>query len=326
MPKEKTNAEQRLENEGGPPLNVVIKSDKLAHMVDEIDPIKDSRIRLDIRGMAEERREEIGERTYNGTTYVCDKMGAIAIKGIDGPPNQIKNEIDWGEVQLNLVQFDLVYTSGNYFHRREKMGKEVQDVLNQFEVDSDFENLGNWRVRMGLKRNLDITVLSNKLDFNFPDFLTVPPRKLFICTTSVDLKKGTEKFENAHRFEKKGAEIIIAETLDENGRLRVDGMKMSQEMFTRGYRLAKNMAGPSVLDTLRRDNVLDLMIITLVHLSLDADPKNLITIPINMANKDEGFDGFTLLKGFAPEVAIARDGTPITQEFLVYENKNAAHG
>lgn len=316
MPREKTNAEERLENEGGPPPS---------QMIDEIDPTKDGRYRMDLRALAKEKVQELG-RVYICTNYIIDENGVIADKRKNGPPLGSKNDPDWNEFQLIQSQADIILTSTSYFHRRQKDGKKAQDVFAQFDANSPFEKLGDWRENVaGLKRSPDVAVLSGTLDFDFPSFLTKKPRKLFIYTTSEDLDvRSNKKFKKYNEFKKKGATIIIAESENKEGKLRVDGKKLAKDIYHRGYLLAKNTAGPSILNTLLEANVLDLLYVTLVHKKLDIAPENRITIPINEANKKTGFDGFTLLKGFAPEVAVARDGTPITQEFLVYENKNVA--
>ncbi len=75
----------------------------------------------------------------------------IAIEGVRGSPEELKNPTDWRLFQELTAQADVLITGASYMHDFVDQGESVQNVLTQFDKGSAFEDLGIWREQHGLK-------------------------------------------------------------------------------------------------------------------------------------------------------------------------------
>ncbi|MBI2066184.1 dihydrofolate reductase family protein [Candidatus Woesebacteria bacterium] len=246
--------------------------------------------------------------------YVADRNGVIAIEGVDGPPKEIQNDVDWEHYQELQAQADIIITAAGYLNRVKKLGDKAQNILNQFDKGGPFEKHGDWRLEHGYKRrNPDVAVVSRSLDFDFPDALTRGGRRVFIFTIY-----EMENSEKARNFRERGATVVGV------GKEGVDGKIMIERLGKEGYEVVKMTTGPRVLKILLEAKVLDRLYVTQVQREIPGDPEKFITIPINentLEEVDLSGTRFKLTDSLVHEGAKAKDGRIITQKFLVYDSE-----
>lgn len=316
MVKEKTPAEQNLENEGGPPTTDP-GDDRIKAMTEEVLLEKtDGLYLLESHDLKLIRKKMGLKRPLFVANYVTDEDGVIAVEGAGGPPPEIKNDEDWGRFQELQAQADIIITGADYLNRFAKHGEKAQNILSQFDKGANYENLGDWRLAHGYKRrNPDVAVTSRSLDFDFPASILGDGRKLFVFTTH---EMATS--EKAEILRQKGAIIVGA------GDKGVEGLLMSDRLAEEGYEIAKMTTGPRVLGILTRAGILDRFYATQVQRKIPGDPDKFLKVPINKDTGEETkIDGFgfkLLIPVYRQEGAKAKDGQTITQKFLVYERQD----
>ncbi len=184
MPKEKTSAEERLENEGGPPTtnpgDVRIETMTEEVLLENTEGL----YLLESHDLKLVRKKMGLKRPLFVANYVTDEDGVIAVEGAGGPPKEIKNDEDWGRFQELQAQADIIITGADYLNRFAKHGEKAQNILSQFDKGAKYERLGDWRLAHGYKsRNPDVAVTSRSLEFDFPSSLLGDGRKLLVFTT-----------------------------------------------------------------------------------------------------------------------------------------------
>ena len=316
MAKEKTSAEERLENEGGPPST--LKGDvRIETMTEEVLLENTEGLYLLESHDLKLVRKKMGlKRPLFVANYVTDEDGVIADGKKGGPPKKIKTDEDWGRFQELQAQAGIIITGADYLNRFAKDGEKAQHILSQFDKGAKYEHLGDWRLAHGYKRrNPDVAVVSRSLDFDFPASLLDDGRKLFVFTT---YEMATS--EKTEVFRKKGANVVGA------GEKGVDGQLLSDTLTEEGYEVAKMTTGPRVLDILTKAGILDRLYTTRVQTKISGDATKFIKIPIN---KDTGNE--TVLDGVRFKIMIpvyrqdnvtAKDGSIVSQKFIVYERQD----
>lgn len=314
--KEKTPAEQRLENEGGPPLTA--KGDvRIETMAEEITLDKvDGLYLLESHDLKIVRKKMGLDRPLFVGNYVTDEDGVIAIEGAGGPPKEIKNDDDWGRFQELQAQADIIITGADYLNRFSKHGEKAQNILSQFDKDGKYEELGDWRISHGYNsRNPDVAVVSRSLNFNFPSSLLVSGRKLFVFTTN--------EMANSEKAEALRAKGAIVEGAGGNG---VKGKLLSDRLHKEGYEVAKMTTGPRVLQILLDAGILDRLYVTQVQGKISTDQNKVLKIPVNKNTGKElklaGVNFNLMIPVYKQEHVKAKDGSIISQKFLVYERQN----
>lgn len=235
--------------------------------------------------------------------YVTDQNDVIAIKGKRGAPEKLKNPSDWRLFQELTAQAGIIITATSYIRQ---FSKGSQNVLSQFEAGGEFEDLGKWRLKRGLKRNPDIAVLSRSLDFDIPQVLLSKDRKVIVFTTAsmVDSKA-------ARKLRNDGAEILAA------GYEGVKGKILSEVLKKKGYGVIKNTTGPRILELLMP--VLDRLYITRVKRAITKDFSKAIFVFKDKKVDELVKQDFKLVEIYRQERVTTNDGCITSQKFLVFE-------
>ncbi len=258
--------------------------------------------------------------------YITDLNDVIAIEGVRGSPEELKNPTDWRLFQELTAQADVLITGASYMNDFVDQGESVQNVLTQFDKGSAFEDLGIWREQHGLKRNPDLVIVSRSLSFSLPETIFEGGRRALIFTTY-----RMSDSENAKELERTGATVIGA------GNEGVDGAAMIERLEHEGYRVIKMITGPRVLrimmdaqfksqdGELLRKGALDRLYITRVDRNIADDWSSAITVLEGRKVDDltsEG-GGFKLIQRYSHDIVT---GIEASQEFLVYERCDLSSG
>ncbi|MFV1858878.1 MAG: dihydrofolate reductase family protein [Anaerolineales bacterium] len=299
----------------------------------EIRQIEPEERRVSLEGMyLSHRLQELAKRMDRPivvANYVTDINDVIAVEGIRGSPEELKNPSDWRLFQELTAQADAIITGASYMTEFEENGESVQNVLTQFDKGSSFEDLGDWREQNGLKRNPDLVVVSRSLSFGIPKAISEGGRRILIFTTN-----SMEGSKNARELEKAGATVIGA------GKKGVDGAAMIERLGQEGYRVIKMITGPRVLKILMdaefknqegeviRRGALDRLYITRVDRKIIDDLSGAVTVLEGITVDDLTFEGggFRLIQRSTHDAIVGNDSYETSQEFLVFERHDLASG
>jgi len=255
--------------------------------------------------------------------YVTDLNDVIAIKGVRGSPEELKNSSDWRLFQELTAQADVLITGASYMNDFVEKGESVQNVLTQFDKGSSFEDLGIWREKHGLERNPDLVIVSRSLSFSLPEAIFQSGRRALIFTTS-----RMRDSENAKELEIAGATVIAA------GHEGVDGAAMVERLEHEGYKVIKMITGPRVLRLLMdaqfksqegellRKGALDRLYITRVDRKITDDWSSAITVLEGRRVDDLATEG----GGFRLIQRYTHSAIETSLEFLVYERHDLTSG
>ncbi len=299
----------------------------------EIRQIEPEERRVSLEGMyLSHRLQELSKRIDRPivvANYVTDINDVIAVEGIRGSPEELKNPSDWRLFQELTAQADAIITGASYMTEFEENGESVQNVLTQFDKGSSFEDLGEWREQNGLKRNPDLVVVSRSLNFGIPKVISGSGRRILIFTTY-----SMEGSENAKELERAGAKVIGA------GKEGVDGAAMVERLGHEGYQVIKMITGPRVLKILMdaefknqegeviRRGALDRLYITRVDRKITDDLSGAVTVLEGRTVDDLTSEGgaFRLIERYAHDAIVGNDSYETSQEFLVFERYDLASG
>lgn len=259
--------------------------------------------------------------------YVVDVDDVIAIVGMRGSPEKLRNPSDWRLFQELNAQADVIITGTGYMREFAERGDSSQNVLTQFEEGSTFEDLGDWREQRGLKRNPDLAVVSRSLNFSIPETISERGRRTFIFTTYL-----MQDRQEAREFENGGATVVGA------GEEGVDGAVMIERLGQEGHRVIKMATGPRVLRILMdaefknregrliRKGALDRLYITRVDRKITDDSSSAITVleGRKVADLTSEGRGYRRAERYSHDNVTTDDGFETSQEFLVYERHDIA--
>ncbi len=253
------------------------------------------------------------------TNYICDLNEVIAVKDQDGVfrvPNALRNYDDWRLFQELEAQADVIVTSKAYLGRFAAEGENVQNILTEFEEGSEFEDLGEWRLKSGFKsRRPDIAIVGRRPDIIIPKSAMQAGRNILFFTTYV-----LANSDDAKRLGDRGVTVVGA------GAEGVDGQVMIDYLAARrNYRTIYTVAGPSIVKILLDARVLDRLYVTQVNRKIFVDDPASIK-RILSSGKISGIPGFVLTKRYLQDRVITDDQTITTQEFLLYENFGKSPG
>ena len=278
------------------------------------------------------RLQELAERIERPivvANYITDINDVISVEGVRGSPEELQNPSDWRLFQELTAQADILITGAGYMTEFAEEGESVQNVLTQFDKGSTFEELGNWRVRKGLKRNPDLVVVSRSLNFSIPKIVSESGRMIFVFTIY-----SMQDSEKARELEGAGATVFGA------GKDGVDGAVMIERLGQEGYGVIKMTSGPRVLKILmdaefknqegkvRRKGALDRLYITRVGRTIAGDLLRAITVLDGRRVDDliSESGGFKRIERYTHYNGTGNDGFEISQEFLVFERRDIAPG
>lgn len=195
------------------------------------------------------------------SNFITSLDGRIAVTHPSGTgmtvPDQIANSRDWRLVQELTVQADLLITSGRYL--RQYVEGRSQKILRAYD-DPLFEDLKEWRERIGLNPWPDLAVISSSLDFSIPEVLTGGDRSVIVVTT-----EGADQT-RVKELELQGGKVILA------GVDRVDGKQLIENLTALGYQRIYSTTGPKVLHLLLEADILDRLYLTFANKILGGKP------------------------------------------------------
>ena len=254
------------------------------------------------------------DRSLVLTDFLTDKNGVVAKASKDGHfeiPAALRNASDWDRYQELIAQADVLISGGSYFKRL----ATSQDILYQFEPGNAFENLGQWRLRAGYKKNSpDVAIVTRHLDFEIPETLIQSDRRIAIFTTdSIAKSDKARSLGNINT-------VIVG-----SGEERVEGGQMigtlSNDM---GYRVIMMVTGPHILDLLLKAERMDLIYVTQAQVEIPfEDPSTVQTILLG-GKKVNDLKEFNLAHQFIQEHVVTEDASRISQYFLRYDRKDLA--
>ena len=276
--------------------------------------------------------QELAKRTGRPiviANYVTDPNDVIAVEGVRGSPEELKNPSDWRLFQELTAQADVIITGASYMNDFADGGESVQNVLTQFDKGGPFEDLGDWRAQNGLMRNPDLVVVSRSLNFNLPKAITESSRQVLIFTTY-----RMKDSQNAKELGKSGATVIGA------GEEGVNGALMIERLGHEGYRVIKMITGSRILKILMdaefknqegevtRKGAIDRLYITRVDRKVTDDWSDAITVLEGRRVEDLASErgDFKLIQRYSQGRTAGNDGVEAAQEFLVYERIDLASG
>lgn len=276
--------------------------------------------------------QELAKRTGRPivvANYVTDPNDVIAVEGVRGSPEELKNPSDWRLFQELTAQADVIITGASYMNDFADGGESVQNVLTQFDKGGPFEDLGDWRAQNGLARNPDLVVVSRSLNFNLPKAITESSRQVLIFTTY-----RMKDSQNAKELGKSGATVIGA------GEEGVNGALMIERLGHEGYRVIKMITGPRILKILMdaefknqegevtRKGAIDRLYITRVDRKVTDDWSDAITVLEGRRVEDLASErgDFKLIQRYSQGRTAGNDGVEAAQEFLVYERIDLVSG
>ena len=187
--------------------------------------------------------------------FVCSLDGRIALSnpltGLSHLPEGLTGGHDFRLLMELQAQADCVITNGGYL--RAIAAGRLDDIL-QIGTREEARDLSVWRQENGLAPQPAIVVVSGSLDFTIPNSLSRHGQRVFIATARAAPPEKVESLQT------QGYEVIIAGK-DKS----VEGGPLTQALAERGFRSLFLLAGPRLLETMLRDDVLSRLYLTVVH-------------------------------------------------------------
>jgi len=184
-------------------------------------------------------------------------------------PSAITNPRDWRLYQELAGQADILITSGRYFRQSEI--EEAQDRL-PVSGHPDFSDIREWRSRQGMAAQPDIAILSRSLAIPLQSLEPYRNRRIIVFTGRQAEADGIA------RLREQGVEVIAA-----GDDRTVDGIELIAMLASMGYASIYAIAGPDVLHTLLKAQVLDRLYLTTTHQLLAGEQFDTLT-------RGSGFD------------------------------------
>lgn len=193
------------------------------------------------------------EQPFVYTNYVTTLDGRIALAyphtAHSSIPTGVTSEIDQRLYQELAAQADVLLTSGRYLRQLGDGTAQHPPPVNESQQD-----LLQWRRDQGLAAQPAMVILSRSLELPL-ELLASLGRKVYVATGS-----GADKRKLAAIAET-GASLLLTGEGKE-----VEGCSLVEELGQMGYTSIYSIAGPALLDTLLRANMVDRLYLTQVHM------------------------------------------------------------
>lgn len=189
------------------------------------------------------------------TNFISSLDGRIAIEhpvtGERNVPEYITNSRDWRLYQELAARADVLLVSARYL--RELSQGTAQDKL-PLSNDPAFADLMDWRTQQGLPAQPAVVILSSSLDLPFKELCAIKDRQVYVATGKQADGEAVRKIENC------GVKLLYA-----GEEKKVDGKHLIEQLLAEGFSNIYSIAGPGVLETLLRAQVLDRIYLTQAH-------------------------------------------------------------
>lgn len=221
------------------------------------------------------------------TSFISSLDGRIAIEqpadGELGVPQSIANPWDWRLFQELAARADVLLLSAHFFR---KLAQGAAPGRLPVSDDPAYADLHEWRAAQGLPPQPAMVVLSSSLDLPMADTVAALHRRVCVATGDQADRGAVARMEQA------GAEVFHVGKGN-----KVEGGRLIDRLAAEGYRSIFSIAGPSVLETLLRAQVLDRIYLTQVHRLIGGKPYDtlleggLLRPPADFSLKTLYFDG-----------------------------------
>ncbi len=189
------------------------------------------------------------------SNYVTSLDGRIAIThpvtGETRVPDSIANPQDWRLYQELAALADVLITSGRYM--RDLVAGKAQDEL-PVGNDPEFDDLRQWRISQGLSPQPAVAILTRSMDLPWERICGHDDRQVLVITT------GQNHQQQSAAATDSGATVVRLGDAD-----YVSGVDLVRFLSAQGLQRMYAIAGPMVLETLLRDQVLNRLFMTRVH-------------------------------------------------------------
>ncbi|HEY9200381.1 MAG TPA: dihydrofolate reductase family protein [Gammaproteobacteria bacterium] len=223
--------------------------------VTQLYPVMQPELKLQglyLQLLADDAREAGTPLVY--TNYISSLDGRIAIdhpvSGERGVPGHITNPRDWRLYQELAAGADVLLVSARYL-RELSLGKAQASL--PVSDDPAFADLLEWRLQQGFKPQPAVVVLSASLDLPLSQLQALQHRGVYVATGA----KHSASADRVQEIEQCGAHMLYAG--DDS---RVEGGRLVELLTGEGFRNIYSIAGPGVLETLVRAQVLDRIYLT----------------------------------------------------------------
>ncbi|MHB1214063.1 MAG: RibD family protein [Thiobacillus sp.] len=221
------------------------------------------------------------------TSFITSLDGRIAIEqpanGERSVPQSIANPWDWRLFQELAARADVLLVSAHFFR---KLAQGAAPGRLPVSDDPAYADLHEWRAAQRLSPQPAMVVLSSSLDLPMADTIDALHRRVCVATGDQADRGAIARMEHA------GADVLRAGKGN-----KVEGGRLIERLAAEGYRNIFSIAGPSVLETLLRAQVLDRIYLTQVHRLIGGKSYNtlleggLLRPPADFSLKTLYFDG-----------------------------------
>ncbi len=199
--------------------------------------------------------------------FVSSLDGRIALaepsNGDPGLPEELPNSHDFRLFQELQAHAECQVVHGNYLRALER--GELGNIL-QIGISQDSKDLEEWRRRQGLLAQPGVAVISRTLDFSMPNSVGQYGQPVHILT-------GRQAAPDRVRYwREQGYEVRFAGK-DE----AVEGGALIQSLSALGYSRIHLLAGPELLTTVLRAQVLSRLFVTITHQILGGEVIHTLT-------------------------------------------------
>ena len=172
-------------------------------------------------------------------------------------PKGLGTAEDWYLLQELEAQADCIIVHGAYLRALE--AGRLGNIL-QVGTAAGTQSLQLWRTQNGLDPQPDIVIVSASLDFPVPASIQRHQQRVIIATGAYASRVQVQA------LRERGFDVCTA-----GSKRWVEGGPLIQQLTQYGYRSIYLLAGPRILATMARDNVLTRLYLTLSHCLVGGD-------------------------------------------------------
>jgi riboflavin biosynthesis pyrimidine reductase len=204
-----------------------------------------------------ERVHELGspQNPFVYANFVSSLDGRIALEdleqGLSHVPGELTSTHDFRLFLELQAQADCLITHAGYL--RAIAEQRLDDIL-QVGTRSETLDLAEWRAAQGLAAQPAVVIASASLDFVIPDSIAEHGQRVYVATGR------TADAERVADLERRGYQVIVAG----NGKF-VEGRALVQALGGLGFTTLYLLAGPLMLGTMLRQQMLSRLYATVSH-------------------------------------------------------------